>query len=87
MSHQSISYLLTALKSAIAKMTSWRDVQEAGLGAARRLVLPESVAVMGADETVLKVKGKQTYLLKNMAAFSSILEDALLAQCSDSFFA
>jgi transposase-like protein len=59
LSHQSVSYLLVALGASIAKMTSWRDVQEAGLGAARRLVLPESVAVMGADETVLKVKGKQ----------------------------
>src|SRR5919106_951865 len=59
LSHQSVSYLLVALGASIAKMTSWRDVQEAGLGAARRLVLPEPVAVMGADETVLKVKGRQ----------------------------
>jgi transposase-like protein len=59
LSHQSISDVLVALGAPIAKMTSWRDVQEAGLGAARRLVLPESVAVMGADETVLKVKGRQ----------------------------
>lgn len=59
LSLQSISYVLAALGAPIAKMTSWRDVQEAGLGAARRLVLPESVAVMGVDETVLKVKGKQ----------------------------
>jgi transposase-like protein len=40
-------------------MTSWRDVQEAGLGAARKLVRPAAVAVIGADESVLKVKGKQ----------------------------
>lgn len=59
LSHQSISYLLTALGVPIAKMTSWRDVQEAGLAAARRQALPASVEVMGADETVLKVKGKQ----------------------------
>jgi transposase-like protein len=59
LSHQSISYLLTALAAPIAKMTSWRDVQEAGLGAARKLVRPAAVAVIGADESVLKVKGKQ----------------------------
>lgn len=59
LSHQSISYLLAALGAPIAKMTSWRDVQEAGLAVARKLALPVSVEVMGADETVLKVKGKQ----------------------------
>jgi transposase-like protein len=59
LSHQSISYLLAALAAPIAKMTSWRDVQEMGLGAAQKLVLPAAVAVMGADESVLKVKGKQ----------------------------
>lgn len=59
LSHQSISHLLVALGAPIAKMTSWRDVQEAGLAAARRRALPVSVAVMGADETVLRVKGKQ----------------------------
>lgn len=59
LSHQSISYLLAALGAPLAKMTSWRDVQEAGLGARRGLVLPAAVEVMGADETVLKVKGKQ----------------------------
>lgn len=59
LSHQSISYLLVALGAPIAKMTSWRDVQEAGLGAVRTLVRPTAVTVMGADETVLKVKGKQ----------------------------
>jgi transposase-like protein len=40
-------------------MTSWRDVQEAGLRARRGLVLPALIEVLGADETVLKVKGKQ----------------------------
>jgi transposase-like protein len=40
-------------------MTSWRDVQEAGLGVLRGLAMPASVEVIGADETVLKVKGKQ----------------------------
>ena len=59
LSHQSISYLLAALGAPIAKMTSWQDVQEAGLRARRGLVLPALVEVMGADETVLRVKGKQ----------------------------
>jgi Transposase IS66 family len=40
-------------------MTSWRDVQEAGLGAARKLVRSAAVAVIGVDESVMKVKGKQ----------------------------
>ena len=59
LSHQSISYLLAALGAPLAKMTSWRDVQEAGLRARRGLVLPALIEVLGADETVLKVKGKQ----------------------------
>lgn len=59
LSHQSISYLLTALGPAIAKMTSWRDVQEAGVALSQGPGRTEAVAVIGADETVVKVQGRK----------------------------
>lgn len=59
LSHQSISYLLTALKSAIAKMTSWRDVQEAAGVLSQRRNGSGMAQVISADETVVKVKGRK----------------------------
>ena len=45
--------LVTALGSALSRMSSWRDVQEAGVGAMRALSggLRARVEVVGADET------------------------------------
>ena len=54
LSHRSVSNLLTALGSALSRMSSWRDVQEAGVGAMRA-----RVEVVGADETVVKLKGEK----------------------------
>jgi transposase-like protein len=62
LSHQSISYLLTALGSAIAKMTSWRDVQEAGVALGKRPSGGNRVEVIGADETVVKVQGRKVVI-------------------------
>ena len=62
LSLRSASHLLGALGSSLSRMSVWRDVQEAGsnslngwLGRAQG-----AVKVMGADETVVKVKGKKT---------------------------
>ena len=52
LSHRSVSDLLTAL--ALSRMSSWRDVQEAGVGAMRA-----RVEVLGVDETVVKLKGEK----------------------------
>jgi transposase-like protein len=62
LSHQNISYLLTALGPTIAKMTSWRDVQEAGVALQRGRGRTGVVEVIGADETVVKVQGQQMVL-------------------------
>lgn len=59
LSHQSISYLLAALGPAIAKMTSWRDVQEAGAALQQGWPRPGTIEVIGADETVVKVQGRK----------------------------
>lgn len=61
LSHRSVSNLLTALGSALSRMSSWRDVQEAGVGAMRALSggLRARVEVVGADETVVKLKGEK----------------------------
>lgn len=52
------SHLLGALGAEIAKMSVWRDAQEAG--EALRMKRPAGkVRVLGADETVYKVKGRE----------------------------
>lgn len=51
--------LCTALGISLAKMTSWRDVQEAGLTLRLGWHRWGSVAVIGADETVVQVKGQK----------------------------
>lgn len=52
------SHLLGALGADISKMSVWRDAQEAG-EALREKRPAGRVRVMGADETVFKVKGKE----------------------------
>ncbi len=55
------SHLLRALGAEISKMSVWRDAQEAG-EALRRSRPVGRVRVMGADETVFKVKGKEVVI-------------------------
>lgn len=62
LSHQNVSYLLVALGTVIAKMTSWRDVQEAGAALQRGQGRTGMVEVIGADETVVKVRGRKMVL-------------------------
>jgi hypothetical protein len=52
------SHLLGALGAEVSKMSVWRDAQEAG-EALRRSRPAGRVRVMGADETVFKVKGEE----------------------------
>lgn len=53
-----MSHVLGALGAPIGKMTAWRDAQEAG-EALRRKRPGGEVRVLGADETVYKVKGEE----------------------------
>jgi transposase-like protein len=52
------SHLLKALGAQISKMSVWRDAQEAG-EALRKSRPTGRVRVLGADETLFKVKGKE----------------------------
>ncbi len=62
LSHRSVSHILRALGCELSRMSSWRDVQEAGSNAVGRLLgrMRGRVSVMGADETVVKVRGNRT---------------------------
>lgn len=63
LSHWNVSRMLQAMGCSIAKMTSWRDVQQVGGVLRRRMVrLGGKVEVIGADETVMKVRGKKVVL-------------------------
>lgn len=56
------SHLLGALGVEVGKVTVWRDAQEAGEALRRRKCPPAGkvmARVLGADETVFKVKGKE----------------------------
>jgi transposase-like protein len=55
------SHLLGALGAQISKMSVWRDAQEAG-EALREKRPAGKVRVLGADETVFKLKGKEVVL-------------------------
>jgi transposase-like protein len=57
LSHNSVSQVFTSLDIAIAKMTSWRDVQEVGVNLRKAPRATGSIAVIGVDETFPKVKG------------------------------
>ena len=61
LSHRSVGCVLTALGRPASRMSSWRAVQEAGGAAARSMSkrgMSGSAPVMGADETIVKVRGK-----------------------------
>jgi len=53
------SHLLRALGVDLAKMSVWRDAQQAGEALRRRRRPVGRVRVLGADETVYKVKGRK----------------------------
>ncbi len=53
------SHLLGALGAQVSKGTVWRDAQEAGEALRRSRPAGRAVRVLGADETVFKVKGRE----------------------------
>ena len=60
LSHRSVGHMLCALGCELSRMSSWRDVQEAGTGSGRWLSRARGrVRVMGADETVVKLRGEK----------------------------
>ena len=62
LSLRSVSHLLNALGCDLSRMSVWRDVQAAGTSALGGWLggHPGRVRLMGADETVLKVRGRRT---------------------------
>ncbi len=89
LSLRSVSHLLGALGCDLSRMSVWRDVQTAGtnalggwLGGHR-----DRVRLMGADETVVKVRGKQTVVGFVTDAESGRLlgVDVLVKRDSDGF--
>ena len=60
LSLRSVSHLLSALGCELSRMSVWRDVQESGSNALDGWLsrVRGQVRLMGADETVLKVRGK-----------------------------
>lgn len=60
LSHGHVSLFLKALGCSISRMTSWRDVQQLG-GVVRRKMsrLMGRIQVIGVDETVERVKGRE----------------------------
>ena len=62
LSLRSTSHLLAAMGRELSRMSVWRDVQESGSGALSGWLSRArgQVRLMGADETVVRVKGKKT---------------------------
>ncbi len=59
-SHRSVSHLLGALGCGLSRMSSWRDVQQAGSGARGWMSRARGrVRVLGSDETVVKLNGEK----------------------------
>ena len=89
LSLRSVSHLLSALGCKLSRMSVWRDVQESGSNALDRWLSRARgrVRLMGADETVLKVRGKQTVVEFVTDAESGRLVgmDVLVDRDSDGF--
>ena len=61
LSHRSVSHLLRALGRELSRMSGWRDVQEAGRRSFEWIRRSRGkVKVIGADETVVRLKGEKT---------------------------
>ena len=62
LSLRSMSHLLAALGCCLSRMSVWRDVQESGSGALSGWLNSARghVRVVGADETVVRLRGKKT---------------------------
>ena len=89
LSLRSVSHLLSALGCDLSRMSVWRNVQTAGtkalggwLGGRR-----SRVRMMGADETVVKVRGKQTVVgfVTDAESGQLVGMDVLFQRDSDGF--
>ena len=60
LSLRSVSHLLAALGCRLSRMSVWRDVQESGSGALSGWLNSARSRVMGADETMVRLRGKKT---------------------------
>ena len=91
LSLRSTHHLLLALGCEVSRMSVWRDVQTAGSRALSRWVgrARGAVRVLGVDETVVKVRGKQTVVGFVTDAESGALlgMDVLVARDSAGFVA
>ena len=89
LSLRSVSHLLGALGCDLSRMSVWRDVQQAGTSALRGWLSRDRgrVRLMGADETVLKVRGIRTVVGFVTDAESGQLAgmDVLVERDSDGF--
>lgn len=61
LSYEATAKILELLGAGVCKVTVWRDVKELGLAARRRQHLKDwgKVRILGADETVFRVNGKE----------------------------
>ena len=89
LSLRSVSHLLGALGCGLSRMSVWRDVQQAGTSALDGWLsrVRGQVRLMGADETVLKVRGRRTVVgFVTDAANGRLLGmDVLVERDSDGF--
>ena len=89
LSLRSVSHLLGALGCELSRMSVWRDVQESGSNALGGWLSGRRgrVRLMGADETVVKVKGKQTVVgfVTDAQSGQLVGMDVLVDRSSDGF--
>ena len=89
LSPRSASHLLAAFGVSVSRMSVWRDVQEAGRNARRKQAgrARGRVTVIGADETVVRVKGETTFVgVVTDASTGEVLGlDVLVKRDSDGF--
>lgn len=62
LSHRATAALLRVQEAGIAPVTVWRDVQAAGLAVRQRPRATQAVRVLGADETVVRLRGQAVLL-------------------------
>ena len=89
LSLRSVSHLLNALGCDLSRMSVWRDVQAAGTSALGGWSSghPGRVRLMGADETVLKVRGRRTVVgfVTDAESGQLVGMDVLVHRDSDGF--
>ena len=89
LSLRSVSHLLGALGCDLSRMSVWRDVQESGSNALDGWLSGHRsrVRLMGADETVVKVRGKQMVVgfVTDAESGQLVGMDVLVDRSSDGF--